>query len=254
MKKLVLLISLFISLIYLSSAIDIVLNSWEKLDNSSWTKLSWVLNKVDINSSDLNINWKLSVDWKICDINNNCLWECKDWKVWDNNSLSCIPPFSTPEVAGKTCDTIYASWTTTDWNYYLDPDWEGWVEPFQAYCDMRTDWGWTMVFRGKWNWTVADFTSCVDDNYINNPRLYCINHSLFTYAAYIAQASFWQTSNEVKTNWSMNYHKLWQRPSRPTRVWVRVSWTDSWHTAPSTYWWRHNWSWDYSQDDVRYLK
>jgi len=64
MKKVLIFLSVFLSLIYLSGAIDIVLTSWKKLDNSSWTNLSSVLNKIDTNSSDLNINWKLSVDWK----------------------------------------------------------------------------------------------------------------------------------------------------------------------------------------------
>jgi len=83
MKKILITISLLITTVYLSSAVDIVLNSWQKLDNNNWTDLSSVLNKVDINSGDLNISWKLVVNWKICDLDWNCLWECPVWQVCD---------------------------------------------------------------------------------------------------------------------------------------------------------------------------
>jgi len=74
MKKLLIIISIIISSLYITSAISVKLNSWEKLNNSSWDNLSLVLNKVDVNSNDLNVNWKLVVDWKICDASDNCLW------------------------------------------------------------------------------------------------------------------------------------------------------------------------------------
>jgi len=82
MKKIIILISIFIAWIYLSSAVNIVLTSWEKLDNSSWTDLSSVLNKVDVSWNNININWKLAVDWKICDADNKCLGECPEHYTW----------------------------------------------------------------------------------------------------------------------------------------------------------------------------
>jgi len=140
MKKLIIIVSIFLSLVYLSSAVNIVLTSWTKLDNSSWDNLSSVLNKVNINWDNININWKLVVDWKICDASNNCLWICNDWKIWDTNTNSCIISATTPETAWETCWKI-KQWNSTapDGYYYITLPWHS--SPTEVYCDMTTEWG-----------------------------------------------------------------------------------------------------------------
>jgi len=201
MKKLLIFISLFIASIYLSSAIIITLSSWQKLDNSSWNNLSSVLNKVDVSWSDLNINWRLAVDWKICDINNNCLGECSWWDIWDTSNNTCITPASTPETADKTCKTIKeknaSAW---DWEYWINPDGDGWVDAFKVYCDMNTDWwGWTLVTRDSkdtsmdWN----NNSSYYYDNYPWNIVGYRLNNA--NYTALIAQSTHGKHTYEWHT-------------------------------------------------------
>jgi len=129
MKKLLIFISIFITSIYLSSAVNIVLTSWTKLDSSSWDNLSWVLNKVDVFWSNLNINWKLSVDWKICLNNGNCIWECDVSHYWDTNTNSCVieQNWNTQATAWKTCKTILdENPGTPSWLKWIDPDWDWW--------------------------------------------------------------------------------------------------------------------------------
>lgn len=104
------------------------------------------------------INWKLAVDWKICDADNNCLGECAGWKVWDTNTNSCVVPASTPELAWETCKTIIEEnpWTS-DWYYYIKPVWYAWTA-FKVYCDMTTfGWWWTLVIRWKWQSHISEY-------------------------------------------------------------------------------------------------
>jgi len=108
--------------------------------------LSSVLNKVDVSWSDININWKLAVDWKICDLDNNCLVECSWEKIWDTGTNTCITPASTPDSAWLSCKDIYDNkWVRTSWTYYIKPTSYTWI-PFKVYCDMTVDgWGRTLI-------------------------------------------------------------------------------------------------------------
>jgi hypothetical protein len=176
MKKILIFTSLFIAWIYLSSAISITLNSWKKLESSSWTNLSSVLNKVDVSWNNLSVNWKLSINWKIC-IETWCLWECSWWQIWDKNTNTCILPATTPETAWKTCKTILDEnpWTPS-WLKWIDPDGDWWLSPFQAYCDMTTN-GWG---RTKWYdsnnsvWDIQAAINCRDNWYNFDDGFYCI--------------------------------------------------------------------------------
>jgi alpha-tubulin suppressor-like RCC1 family protein len=120
MKKLLTFLSIFISLIYLSSAIDIVLNSWQKLESSSWSNLSSVLNKIDVFGDNLSVNGKLAVNWKICLEDNSCLWECAEW-IWDSNTLSCkawikkIVAWRNYSFAIKTDGSLWAWWENDEY-------------------------------------------------------------------------------------------------------------------------------------------
>jgi hypothetical protein len=91
MKKIIIFLSLLLTTIYLSSAVNISLNSWSKLEGSSWDNLSSVLNKVDVSWSELKVNWKLAVNWKICLADNNCMGECEEHHNWDVSTSSCVP-------------------------------------------------------------------------------------------------------------------------------------------------------------------
>jgi hypothetical protein len=113
MKKFILTLSILLAWIYLSnfiSAIVITKNSWEVLDNTTWTNISNLTNKIDVSSSDIKLNWQLYVTWKLCDNSWKCLWE----KIWTENS-----PWT-------NCKTILAdepSYLNQDWEYWIKPDW-----------------------------------------------------------------------------------------------------------------------------------
>jgi len=149
MKKILIITSILITSVYLSSAVNIVLTSGTKLNNSSWDNLSSVLNKVDINSGDINIDWKLVVNWKICLDDGNCLGKCKKWYYWDNATSLCKQGnWNSEKSAGFSCYTIKQSDNSkVSWTYWIDPDWLWtWNSSFQVYCDMLKDWwGWTYV-------------------------------------------------------------------------------------------------------------
>jgi len=172
MKKLLIFISIFISLVYLSSAINIVLTSWKKLDNNSWTNLSSVLNKVDVNSSDLKINWKLAVNWKICDTNDNCLWECSWWQIWDTSINSC-------KWVPVSCKAIYDDWERISWKYLIDSDWSWWRDAFEVYCDMTSQWwGWTRWYKSSNSVAnKSDIENCVNNKFHFDESFECIDPS-----------------------------------------------------------------------------
>jgi len=215
MKKLIIFTSLFIVSIYLSLAVDIVLNSWQKLDNSSWDNLSSVLNKVDINSSNLNINWKLAVDWKICDNNDNCLGECSGSNVWDIKTNTCVLPATTPETSWLTCKDIYDNKNVrTSWLYYIKPSWYSW-EAFQVYCDMTHEgWWWTLFAKNKeHNWGLP-----VKRNPLNVNQYW------------VLQNDKWVAVRDSMTTWMMffNNHNQFATMSKSNLLtkWNCVSLTD----------------------------
>jgi len=204
MKKIIIFISIFISLIYLSSAVDIVLNSGQKLDNSNWTNLSSILNKVDISWSNLNINWKLSVNWKIC-ANDLCLWD----NPW------------TQETPWKSCSDLLSKWVNTNWVYYIKPTWYSW-SAFQVYCDMKTEWwGWTRYVNISWNYSFTSAKHCwYNSNWINKNAYgwmtECFNPNRYGMWADKLRLKIWWT-NYVKsiTNWASvttnTYSSSWGR-------------------------------------------
>jgi len=246
MKKLIIFISVFIATIYLSSAIDIVLNSWQKLDNSSWDNLSWILNKVDISWNNLNINWKFSVDWKICDVDDNCLWECTDWKIWDNVNNTCILPASTPETAkpNSTCKTILADnpWVLNkDWYYYIWPTW--FADKFKAYCDMTTNWwGRTRWFKSTNNiGDTSDFTSCRTNKIHYDSNVECI----FPYG--VTASNYWVKKWTANKNFTSLPSNQTEYNSNPNWVlfWTRYDWY-SCREYNRDWWNKWRWWWSHS--------
>jgi hypothetical protein len=192
MKKLILIISIFVSWIYLAnfiSAITVTKNSWEVLDNITWTNISNLTNKIDVSSSDIKLNWKLYVTWKLCDNSWKCLW---DWPKWTENN------------PGLSCNDILISWNSTwSWNYYIKPTWYIW-NAFQTYCDMdNADWGWTHVMTFGSN-------SILTDN-----AVWWINDASFKYNTDTINKLLWWTSWEIMIdfwNWKRNFLKLARWP------------------------------------------
>jgi hypothetical protein len=166
MKKILIIIALLVATIYLSSAVNISLNSWSKLEGSSWDNLSSVLNKVDISGNNLNVNWKLSVSWKICLTDNSCLGECEENYNWDTLTNSCKPEWgwnddntvlllhfdSDTNDSSSSIKTIIKYWNASIsnsdskfwwWALYLDWSWD-----YLRLAD-HSDWDfWT------WDWTI----------------------------------------------------------------------------------------------------
>jgi hypothetical protein len=91
------------------NAIIITKNSWEVLDNSTWTNISSLTNKIDVSWADIKLNWKLCSEiWLV----KKCLWSCKDWYIWDDSTKSCI--FNCP-ANYDWFSTIMHDWTCYYW-------------------------------------------------------------------------------------------------------------------------------------------
>ncbi|MCT4617586.1 MAG: hypothetical protein N4A38_05260 [Candidatus Gracilibacteria bacterium] len=99
MKKIILFLSILIAGIYLSNfigAITVTKNSGEVLDNSIWTNISSLTNKVDVSSSDIKLSGKLYVTGDLCtEVGGvkSCLGKClEDGYKWDSITNSCVAP------------------------------------------------------------------------------------------------------------------------------------------------------------------
>ncbi|MCT4616908.1 MAG: hypothetical protein N4A38_01705 [Candidatus Gracilibacteria bacterium] len=109
MKKFILFLSIIFSGIYLANfigAITISKNSGEVLDNSTWTNISSLTNKIDVGSSNIKLNGKLYVTGELCSVIGGvkkCLGSCLDGEYWDNASLSCKTCGLGYHVSGGTC-------------------------------------------------------------------------------------------------------------------------------------------------------
>jgi len=244
-KKTLVLIFMFLSLTCLTSAIIITLSSGNKLENSHWTNLSSVLNKVDISWNNININWKLSVNWKIC-ANDLCLWD----NPW------------TQETPWKSCSDLLSKWVNTNWVYYIKPTWYSW-SAFQVYCDMKTEWwGWTRYVNIKWNYTLSQAKNCFSkDNwpYLSN-QIDCFNPNRYGMNVYeLKNKVNWiyfptkiiNTTSSIDTikwlcTWNEHYMVMYVRDwstlandlSNVTHAWLWLSNCKYWRQA----WWRSDWS------------
>lgn len=145
MRKIFLFLSILISGVYLSKAIVLDLSSWDKLSNSSWDGIASITNKLNLSSNDLNIDWKLISDSKICSWD-TCLWECDTWNHWDSSTLTCVANPWSETTPAASCLDLYNQWEREDKAYFLT--WAS-SKTFEVYCDM-TNWGWTLVAK-TWN-------------------------------------------------------------------------------------------------------
>ncbi|MCT4616699.1 MAG: fibrinogen-like YCDxxxxGGGW domain-containing protein [Candidatus Gracilibacteria bacterium] len=192
MKKLILIISIFVSGIYLAnfiSAITVTKNSGEVLDNITWTNISNLTNKIDVSSSDIKLNGKLYVTGKLCDNSGKCLGD---------------GPKGTENNPGLSCNDILISGNSTgSGNYYIKPT--GYIgNAFQTYCDMdNADGGWTHVMTFGSN-------SILTDNAVGG-----INDASFKYNTDTINKLLGGTSGEIMIdfgNGKRNFLKLARGP------------------------------------------
>ncbi|MCT4617044.1 MAG: fibrinogen-like YCDxxxxGGGW domain-containing protein [Candidatus Gracilibacteria bacterium] len=180
MKKIILILSILLSGIYLANfigAITVTKNSGEVLDNTTWTNISSLTEKIDISGSDIKLNGKLYITGELCsDI---------------GGVKKCLGG-----ADGKNCNDIYNKGITTDGYYKIKPDAHT-GSAFQTYCDMRADGGRTMIHRGIGDWTEVDFNKCMADGFVDNANLYCIKLDILTFSKALKQESFGNTSTEV---------------------------------------------------------
>jgi len=159
MKKIMFFVLLFTLVIYTSLAVTINLWNWQKLASNNWTNLSSVLNKVDVNSNNININWKLAVDWKIINTTTwKALWECDADKHWDTVTNTCINNTKSCSVTNWTWSQTrtWTAWPLTcsviscnsgyikSWNTCVAPAWD---------CRYENGYGVLNHVIWRWNWT-----------------------------------------------------------------------------------------------------
>jgi hypothetical protein len=224
MKKIILFLSLILSWIYLANfigAITVTKNSWEVLDNLTWTSISSLTNKIDVSSSDIKLNWKLYVTWKICDNSWKCLWDSIEWTITN--------PW-------KSCLDLKNKWINIDDSYYIKPDWYA-GSPFEVYCDMTTNWwGRTRYINIKWNYTFSDAKNCWSWTQISNTNLECFNPNRYNMAASsMLLKRDWTNYFKNDLNWissvSTEYKFAWTSyPCRWHAQYMNIMW-NKWETS-----------------------
>ena len=71
----------------------------------------------------------------------------------DSTNVTSVSVSNTSQVTdNSSCLTILNTWWSTgSGTYTIDPDWVGWDEPYNVYCDMSLDgWWWTLILAYDW--------------------------------------------------------------------------------------------------------
>jgi len=211
MKKIIIFISILLSFIALSSAINVFLNWWDILSMVKWNEMASTLNKVDINSNNLKINWKLAVNWKICLDNGQCLGECLGSEHWDSTTNSCIN--NTQIRTNQACSLKPAN---SVWNSVSA------ITQTRTYnTSTKTWWAWWPTLTSSHNLT-ASTTSC---NFV------CDTSGGLNWSYY------WNWSSCVQLWWANNYRLTWKTSTTLSFAWnetlgasnyIIKNYTDSW--------------------------
>jgi len=90
---------------------------------------------------------KIKCRLKICDVNNNCLWECKNWEIWDTNTNSCK----------SDCPSTYNwKWTTIhNWKCYY----QTWKVIWINNTNISHFWTFVLNWRLFMNWVYSGWTT-----------------------------------------------------------------------------------------------
>ncbi len=106
-------------------------NAWAKREGFARLNKLYFRNNTSENIEDYN-SWRRWTDWTYARSCN----EYKNPPIWYSYS-----------------------WSTWDWEYYIDSDWIWWDAPYLVTCNMTIDsWGWTLLqewVRGAWSTYIA---------------------------------------------------------------------------------------------------
>lgn len=217
------------------------------------------------------------VNWSYNETPWVCTYICKSW--YNHNNWTCELAPTVIKVVGD--DTSWRSWwngkywTTCntylnppdgfeydgeiwDWVYIIDPDGNGWNDPFKVFCDMTSlDWPWVLAATNGWWWTTSVDPSTSYDfplsrtvtKWVWNASRLCntwtpcivevkvVNVTLWDKYQYITNQPVANISN--LGSWAPGCDMSWKICMQYSSPWVR--WNVSIYDWNDTSWWTFRW-------------